>query len=182
MNSSGFDIDYQIDGHGWKKAEIDEDLLSFQKYGHTQLIVFEQELAYGEHTIELKFNATSDGTVNVQIGGAAVSGVDNGMSKIFALTIDDGPKVVASNQILDVLSKYGAHATFFVVGTSCNDTTKEVLNRMLAEGCEIGNHSNRWTSIKELTKEEDLSDYNACQDKVYSHTGYYPVVYRPWNV
>ncbi len=178
MNSSGFDIDYQIDGHGWKKAEVDEDLLSFQKYAHTQLIVFEQELAYGEHTIELKFNATSDGAVNVQIGGAAVSGVDNGMSKIFALTIDDGPKVVASNQILDVLGEYGAHATFFVVGTSCNDTTKEVLNRMLAEGCEIGNHSNRWTGIAELTKNEVLDDYNACQNKVYSLTGYYPVVYR----
>ncbi len=178
MNSSGFDIDYQIDGHGWKKAEVDEDLLSFQKYSHSQLIVFEQELAYGEHKIELKFNATSDGKVNVRIGGAAVSGVDNGLQKIFALTIDDGPKVVASNQILDVLTKYDAHATFFVVGTSCNDSTKEVLNRMLESDCEIGNHSNRWTGIAELTADEVLSDYNACQTKVYNLTGYYPTIYR----
>ena len=98
--------------------------------------------------------------------------------KLVALTIDDGPKVSSSNAILDIREKYGAHATFFVVGTSCNENTKSVLNRMLEAGCEIGNHSNRWSSVAELSKEEVLNDFNACQEKVYSLTGFYPSVYR----
>lgn len=178
MNSSGLDINYTIDGKDVKNISIDDDFLSFQRYGHTQLFVLEQELAYGEHKIEMTFNKTSDGNVNVKIGGAAVAGVDNGLQKLVALTIDDGPKNDASNAILDVLKKYGAHATFFVVGTSCNENTKDVLNRMLAEGSEIGNHSNGWTSIAELTTEEVLKDFNTAQEKIYSLTGFYPKVFR----
>ena len=178
MNSSGFDIEYQIDGHGWKKAEIDEDLLAFQKYAHTQLIVFEQELAYGTHKIQLKFNPTSDGTVNVRIGGAAVAGVDNGFGKMFALTIDDGPEIPSSSMLLDIFEKYGAHATFFVMGVKCNASTKEVLNRMLSAGCEIGNHANSGATIHQLSKEAVLENFNACQNAVYAQTGVYPKVFR----
>ena len=178
MNSSGFDIDYQIDGHGWKKAQVDEELLSFQKYAHNQIFIFEQELAYGTHKVELKFNPTSDGKVNVQIGGAAVSGVPNGFDKMVALSIDDGPRQVDSNKIMDVLKKHGAHATFFCVGSSINDSTTPTLQRMIAEGHEIGNHGNGWNAMKDMSKTELMKDFNTVQDKVYKAAGVYPKVFR----
>ena len=178
MNASGFNIDYTIDGKDVKNVTVDSDFMSYQKYTHNQIFIFEQELAYGKHKIDMTFKPTSDGKVNVKIGGAAVAGVDNGMDKLVALTIDDGPENISSNAILDILEEYGAHATFFCVGVKCNDNTKDVLNRMLALDCEIGNHSNTVRAVAGKTVQEVLDDFNTCQQKIYDLTGVYPAVYR----
>ncbi len=178
MNSSGVNADYRIDGKDWKNINIDTELLSFQKYDHTQLFVLEQELAYGTHTVEMIFRNTSDGKVNVRLGGAAVAGEDNHMDKLIALTIDDGPRTDTSNAILDVLEKYGAHATFFCVGDNIKTSTYPVMQRMLELNCEIGNHGNGWNVMSGMTPEQLTADYNAVQDKVYAAVGVYPKVFR----
>lgn len=59
-----------------------------------------------------------------------------------ALTIDDGPDPVASPRILDVLDRHGARATFFLI-TERVPGNEAVLERMLDEGHEIGNHMTR---------------------------------------
>lgn len=177
MNSSGFNIDYRIDGKDLKNITVDNDLLSFQKYAHTQLFVLEQELAYGEHRIDMTFNHTSDGKINVKIGGAAVSGVDNHLEKLVALTIDDGP-CDASMKILDVLEKYGAHATFFCVGALVNQSTAPILKRIVESGSEIGNHSDNFNSMKTLTEAEVLQNFTSAQNRIYNAAGIYPKVFR----
>ncbi|MCP4142001.1 MAG: polysaccharide deacetylase family protein [Chloroflexi bacterium] len=59
--------------------------------------------------------------------------------KIVALTIDDGPDTDGSPAILDILDEYDAHATFFLISEHIpgNETYVE---RMVAEGHELGNH------------------------------------------
>src|SRR5262249_5298739 len=57
-----------------------------------------------------------------------------------ALTFDDGPDPVWTPQILDVLRRHGAHATFFVIGSQVNEHP-ELVRRMLAEGNEVGLHT-----------------------------------------
>lgn len=60
---------------------------------------------------------------------------------MIALTFDDGPGYnSASDKILDVLEKYNARATFFMVGQNAKDHPKNV-KRKIALGCEIGNHT-----------------------------------------
>jgi len=59
--------------------------------------------------------------------------------RVVALTIDDGPHAVVTPLILDVLEKYDAHATFFVVGKRVPGN-EHLLERMIDEGHEIGNH------------------------------------------
>jgi cellulose synthase/poly-beta-1,6-N-acetylglucosamine synthase-like glycosyltransferase/peptidoglycan/xylan/chitin deacetylase (PgdA/CDA1 family) len=54
-----------------------------------------------------------------------------------ALTIDDGPDPRWTPQLLDVLRKHGATATFFVVGARVAENP-ELTRRILAEGNEIG--------------------------------------------
>ena len=54
-----------------------------------------------------------------------------------ALSFDDGPSVYTP-QILDVLERGDAHATFFVTGDLLHGRAR-VLTRMLADGDEIGN-------------------------------------------
>ena len=56
------------------------------------------------------------------------------------LTFDDGPDPVYTNQVLDVLARYNAKATFFVIGNSV-DAYPGVVQRMIAEGHTVGNHT-----------------------------------------
>jgi peptidoglycan/xylan/chitin deacetylase (PgdA/CDA1 family) len=56
-----------------------------------------------------------------------------------ALTIDDGPDARTTPAILDVLRRYGARATFFLIAgrVAGNEAT---VQRIVAEGHELGNH------------------------------------------
>lgn len=60
--------------------------------------------------------------------------------KAVALTFDDGPSRANDGKILETLQKYGAHATFFVLGDRAR-VDGDILQMYLAAGCEIGSHS-----------------------------------------
>ncbi|WP_082867120.1 polysaccharide deacetylase family protein [Paenibacillus elgii] len=68
--------------------------------------------------------------------------------KLVALTFDDGPDAKYTVKILDILKKYNAKATFFVVGYQA-EKYPGVLSRIVKEGHMLGNHT--W-SHKDLTK------------------------------
>ena len=59
---------------------------------------------------------------------------------VLALTFDDGPAPGNDSEILRLLARHGAVATFFVIGSAIG-AHFELLERMVAAGCEIGNHS-----------------------------------------
>ena len=65
-----------------------------------------------------------------------------------ALTFDDGPTEYTI-QVLDLLERYGAKGTFFVIGNSLNEGTRPILQRMADMGCDIGMHD---LSHRDLTK------------------------------
>ncbi len=56
-----------------------------------------------------------------------------------ALTFDDGPGQ-RTGELLDALSKYGAHATFFMQGKNVS-VYPDAVRRMKEVGCEIGSHT-----------------------------------------
>jgi peptidoglycan/xylan/chitin deacetylase (PgdA/CDA1 family) len=58
---------------------------------------------------------------------------------VVALTIDDGPDKTYSTKILELLREYQAHATFFLI-TDRITGNEEILQRMIEEGHELGNH------------------------------------------
>jgi peptidoglycan/xylan/chitin deacetylase (PgdA/CDA1 family) len=60
-------------------------------------------------------------------------------AKLVALTFDDGPSVW-TEPILDLLSRRGATATFFVIGSAVA-ARPEVARRVLERGHELGNHT-----------------------------------------
>ena len=97
--------------------------------------------------------------------------------KVVALTFDDGPSKY-TNKILDVLKKYDACGTFFVVGNRVN-FYKEQLKRTLNEGSEIGNHSYDHKLLTRLSKEEFQSEVNKTQEQIVKSTGFTPTLFRP---
>jgi peptidoglycan-N-acetylglucosamine deacetylase len=71
-----------------------------------------------------------------------------GGNKVLFLTFDDGPDPVWTPQVLEVLAKYDAHATFFQLG-SMQSAHPSIRDQILAAGNTIGNHS---ISHAQLTK------------------------------
>lgn len=63
---------------------------------------------------------------------------------IIALTIDDSPDAITTKQILDVLAQHETVATFFPISGNISEN-KVIIDRIVNEGHEIGNH---------LTKDE----------------------------
>ena len=64
----------------------------------------------------------------------------NPSSKVVYLTFDDGPIPECTPQVLDILSHYGAKATFFMVGENA-DRHPQLVARVRAEGHALGNHT-----------------------------------------
>lgn len=63
-----------------------------------------------------------------------------GDDKKIALTFDDGPNNITTPQIVSILQKYNAPATFFVTGQSALKYS-QVLRQLHQQGFEIGNHT-----------------------------------------
>lgn len=61
-------------------------------------------------------------------------------SKYVALTYDDGPSVLTTQDLLDLLDKYNATATFFINGNHANEQ-KNLVKKIAESGNEIGNHT-----------------------------------------
>lgn len=81
-------------------------------------------------------------------------------NKYVALTFDDGPRCETTGMLLDGLQERGAQVTFFVIGTQimCNGN-EGLLERMIAEGHQVGNHTyshERLLSAEESTVLEEI--------------------------
>ena len=77
-----------------------------------------------------------------------------------ALTYDDGPYRPVTNRILDVLEKYGAKATFFVVGSRVS-TYSDCIKRANSLGCQIGNHTYNHRILTEATDSQIISEISS---------------------
>jgi peptidoglycan/xylan/chitin deacetylase (PgdA/CDA1 family) len=67
------------------------------------------------------------------------------------LTFDDGPSAETTPQLLDHLGESGIKATFFVVGRNIeNASGRAIVERMAAEGHQIGNHSYSHPNLTKL--------------------------------
>jgi len=84
--------------------------------------------------------------------------------KVLYLTFDDGPTPGVTDELLDMLKKHKAKATFFCVGKNI-ENHPDLYQRILEEGHEIGNHTfnhkNGWTSnnleyLKDVQKFDKL--------------------------
>jgi peptidoglycan/xylan/chitin deacetylase (PgdA/CDA1 family) len=72
------------------------------------------------------------------------------------LSFDDGPEPGHTPRLLDTLAKHGVKASFFLVGEKI-EQYPEIVQRIVAEGHMIGNHSySHWSfSNMNLTKQLD---------------------------
>ena len=99
--------------------------------------------------------------------------------KLLALAFDDGPNTTTTNEVLDVLDKYNAKATFFLIGININDESAKSVKRAYDMGMEIANHSKTHNSMMNMTPEEIKAEIDYVDEKVEAITGEKTKCFRP---
>jgi len=85
-----------------------------------------------------------------------------GTGNVAALTFDDGPNPGETEQLLDLLAVNGIHATFCVIGQNIQATGgAEILQRIVAEGHTLCNHSTSYADMGSWTPEQIEADLKA---------------------
>jgi peptidoglycan/xylan/chitin deacetylase (PgdA/CDA1 family) len=87
---------------------------------------------------------------------------------IAALTFDDGPHPLVTPQILDVLAKHEARATFFMLGKAAA-AHPSLVKQVADAGHVVGNHSWDHSSFPELTKSQRRRQLQACTTALGPH-------------
>lgn len=105
-------------------------------------------------------------------------GPDCALVACLALSFDDGPDAAVTPRLLDILDKYHAQATFFVLG---NRVVRypAIIQRMYREGFEIGNHSWDHADLTKLTAPQIAEEVSRTQDAVLAAGAPEPVAFRP---
>lgn len=96
----------------------------------------------------------------------------------FALTFDDGPYPPATGRILDVLARFGAHATFFMLGGHVR-RHPDLARRVVAEGHEAAVHGDSHWPMPFLLPNAMRREVQRCAASIETATGSAPRFYRP---
>jgi len=95
-----------------------------------------------------------------------------------AMTFDDGPHATNTAKLLDMAAKRHIKLTFFVLG-QCVQENPAVLQREVAEGHEIGNHSWLHPNLAKLSDEAVRSQLRRTDDLIVKTAGVKPKLMRP---
>lgn len=104
------------------------------------------------------------------------------VEKEISLTFDDGPDEIYTPELLDLLARYNAKATFFVVGSHAEGQEK-LLRRMKDEGHNIGVHNyvhkSNWLMRPRTVKRQIERTLDIIENATGSRSAYYR---PPWGI
>ncbi len=97
---------------------------------------------------------------------------------MIAITFDDGPSEKQTPRLLDICEKYGAHVTFFVLGSRA-ESNKDILSRAAQIGCEVGSHTYSHKQLTNLAPDVLEKEISSTRDIITEATGSPPRALRP---
>lgn len=104
--------------------------------------------------------------------------------KVVALTFDSAWGTEDLDQILSILKKHNAPATFFVTGEWAKKYPEAIIS-IDAAGHEIANHGNSHKHMPQLSKEDMAAEIQGCHNTVYNLIGkdmtLFRAPYSDWN-
>jgi len=109
--------------------------------------------------------------------------------KTLVLTFDDGPHPRYTQQVLDILAKYGIKAVFFQVGRNLGPevvssdakltTTSAVCAKILAQGSSLGNHSYSHPVLPKMDEAGYTKEIDTTSSLLKEILKQEPVLFRP---
>ncbi len=155
-----------------------QSLLSTDVEGQGEILRITATPAAGRRVVEMdsegmirteRYDALPTPYVVQRVGGAD--------PRRIALTFDDGPDSVWTPRILAALEAAKVPATFFVIGQNALQHPA-LLNRIIADGGEIGNHTYTHPNLANAGASETLLELNATQRLVEAYTGRSMTLFR----
>lgn len=124
---------------------------------------------------------------STDIGGEPQENCGEEGPKLVAITFDDGPNPITTEQLLDGLAARGAKATFFILGQSIDESicsekvpkNRALVKRMIKEGHVVGNHSYSHPLLSKCSKEKVREELTRTSELIKELTGAYPIYMRP---
>ncbi|CDZ99264.1 Peptidoglycan-N-acetylmuramic acid deacetylase PdaC [Jeotgalicoccus saudimassiliensis] len=98
-------------------------------------------------------------------------------TKMAALTFDDGPDNVLTPQVLSLLDRYDAKATFFLLGTKVN-LFPAIVEETVKSGHEVGNHTWSHKDLTTISFNEITEEIVRTNEVIGKSSGAKPAVYR----
>ncbi len=95
-----------------------------------------------------------------------------------AITFDDGPNSAITPKLLDLLDRYNAKATFFLIGRYVRECP-ELVKETIARGHLVGNHTETHPNLFRLTPKEIRIELRLCHDAISNALGSPPKWFRP---
>lgn len=111
-------------------------------------------------------------------GMAVNTAVDCSKVACIALTFDDGPDPEITPQVLDILERHNAKATFFLIGVHVPGN-EALVRRIHASGHEIGNHTWSHRDLTELSPAEVEEEVSRTQEVISASGVPLPNLVRP---
>jgi len=97
--------------------------------------------------------------------------VGDGAEKKVYFTFDLGYEAGYTGEVLDILKEHGIKSVFFLCGNYLQE--RELIDRMLAEGHELGNHTDRHKDLPSLGEDgikKDIVDFDTKLKEKYPDT------------
>jgi len=115
---------------------------------------------------------------SLQLFGPALLRAPKTGGRRIAITFDDGPAAVFTDQVLDILRDRNVKATFFLCGKNV-ERYPEIARRIRAEGHAIGNHTYSHPFLYFKSRSFMGDEIDRSQDAIERITGTRPTVFRP---
>ena len=98
-------------------------------------------------------------------------------NKCASLTFDAAWGNEDTEQLIEILGKYGVRATFFVVGAWV-DKYPESVKALADAGHEVMSHSDDHAHFSKLSESQIIENLKRCNDKIEAVTGMRPTLFR----
>jgi len=95
-----------------------------------------------------------------------------------AITFDDGPNPTITPRLLDLLDRYNAKATFFLIGRYVRECP-DLIQETVARGHLVGNHTETHPNLFRRTQREIRIELRLCHDAISNALGSPPKWFRP---
>jgi cellulose synthase/poly-beta-1,6-N-acetylglucosamine synthase-like glycosyltransferase/spore germination protein YaaH/peptidoglycan/xylan/chitin deacetylase (PgdA/CDA1 family) len=147
--------------------------------GEGEILRIENRPANGQRSIEVdaSTNLITDETFSSLPTPYRVARYGGSPNQI-AITFDDGPDPQWTPQILDVLKREHAPATFFLIGIQA-DKFGDITDRIYREGHEIGNHTFTHPDISNISHGYMKLELNLTEQLFGSRLGIRTILFRP---
>lgn len=133
-----YEVPYNAEDYYDYEIKGDKVIFHFTENGLTgaEHPAFDYECRLSEAINFMYFNP--DGTERYR---APIRDLDPN-AKMIALTYDDGPNPAVEQELLKLLDKYNAKATFFFLAKKCEDEgNKDIILKILEEGHDVESHT-----------------------------------------